>query len=264
MNNQLKELYSRDWSELLQNAEGKKAASPLLIKVREEYQKSDIKVMICGQETYGWNGNIGSKDIDFLMNDYEAYLYEDQDYFNTNKAYTDDDYSKGRRLKKKQSRVFWSKKNYKYFEKELTKYFKAEDKTIAFVWNNLSKIGNSGEYKNGKGKATKSVCELERKYFNIFVQELKILKPNIIIFTTGSRDGYIKHHFGSNTEFLPKLYLENNLLAEKTKNLIAEIKLPDFKEISCVRVGHPSRRSLDNSIILGIIKQVWNHQYKIC
>ena len=260
-NSQLKEIYQKHWDGLLKNSTGIPAASPLLIQLRDEYWNADVKVMICGQETYGWNGNVGGRDVDFLMNDYEAVFYNDQKYFDENKDYGDYSRAIGKyknkgRLKRKKSRNFWNKKNFEFFEKELIKYFK--DEKVGFVWNNLSKIGNSTSYKQGKGKAIKSVRNLERGHFNVFMEEFKILNPDIVIFTTGSRDGYIKHHFGkSDVKFLPKLCLENNIVLEKTLNLIAEVKLPNFDNVCALRVGHPSRRTLHNEVILTIFKQLW-------
>lgn len=260
INTKLKELYQQHWDKLIINGKDKGATHPLLIKIRDCYENADIKIMICGQETYGWHGNLGDKNkekdeyINFLMNDYEAFFYNDQNYFNTNPNYINDEYSKNKRLKKKKSRNFWSNKNFKYFEEKLeNEYFK--DKKVAFMWNNLSKIGNSGA--KSKGKATKEVQQLERNYFNVFKGEFEILKPNIVIFTTGSRDWLIKHHFGEGTQFLPQLYFANNQLLEKTTNLIAEVVLPEFKNISTIRVEHPSRRTLDNSIILEVIQNIY-------
>ena len=110
-------------------------------------------------------------------------------------GYFDYFYKKTKDGKNRGKRAFWNKKNYRFFEDELTKYFKKQDKTISFIWNNISKIGN-----NGKGKPKKEILELEREYFNILKEEFDNIKPNRVIFTTGkTRDGYIKHHFGSKT-----------------------------------------------------------------
>jgi hypothetical protein len=262
INKELKKIYEIHWGNLIANAnkEDIKAASPLLIKVDEKYENADIKIMICGQETYGWNGSIGDKNIDFLMNDYEAYLYDNQDYFNTNVNYKNDEYSKNERLKKKNKRIFWNNANFKYFEEKLTEHFGKKNKKTAFIWNNLSKIGNSKEYKNGKGKPSKKVVELEKKYFNVFKKEVEILKPNIIIFTTGKRDYLINDIFGGDVKFLPKLRLEIQEPLRATTNLIAEVILPEFKNIFSVRVEHPSRRALDKSIVVDIIKEIYKNQ----
>lgn len=238
MNDELKKLYQKYWTGLLDAAKSLtiEAANPLLIQVNDKYIKSEIKIMIVGQETDGWHESLNhASSVDNLMKGYFDYFYQNS-----------------KDGKKRGKRAFWNKKNYLYFEDELTAYFKEKDKTVSFIWNNISKIGN-----NGRGKPKKEILTLERQYFNLLKDEFDILKPNIVIFTTGKRDSYIKHHFGLDTEFIPVLYLKDNLLAEKTASLIAHVKIPKRADICSVRVEHPNRRTLDNSIIVSVIKDIW-------
>jgi hypothetical protein len=59
INKQLRNLYQKNWDNFIES--GKKLKSPtptnpLLIQVDEDvFNKSDIKVMIYGQETWGWH-----------------------------------------------------------------------------------------------------------------------------------------------------------------------------------------------------------------
>lgn len=221
MNIKLKTLYEKHWEALENASKGIGAAHPLLIKVRDEYEQSDIKIMICGQETDGWNGEFGNidskdKDIDFLMDDYEAYFYNDKDYKHHYKG----------RLKRKNKRSFWNRKNFKYFQENLKDF---EDKKIAFIWNNLSKIGNS----TNRGKATKEVQKLEEKHFKLFDEELKILCPDIIIFRTGKRA-------------IPNSSLKP-ISKEKPVQII-ELKV--FSKIFAVKTYHP------RSALKGLKKEV--------
>ena len=213
------------------------AANPLLIKVDSEYINSDIKVMIIGQETDSWHGEINSanKTIDELMDDYFKYFYQNPE----------NGKDRGRR-------AFWNRKNFKYFEDELTDHFKSKDKSISFIWNNISKIGNAG-----RGQPQEEIMLLERSYFNIIKSEFEILKPDIVIFTTGStRDSYIKYHFGTDVVFKAKLSLDNNVLKDHTLNLLAEVTLPGFENISSIRIEHPNRRTLSNLVSLTVIKEI--------
>jgi len=174
INEKLKKLYQNKWDGLLENSHGTEAAHPLLIKVQDEYESADIKVMIVGQETDGWIGALtnNKKNIDEIMDTYYNYLYNIDNGFNS------------KNLKAKKQRPFWNRKNFRYFEEELAKL--DTNKRFAFVWNNISKIGNSGD--NFRGKPKENVKELENQYFSgIFEKELKILKPDIIIFVTGNR-----------------------------------------------------------------------------
>jgi len=232
MNEELAALYNSKWDRLLAEA-GKlsvDAANPLLVKVDQKYIDSDTKVMIVGQETDTWCDklNDGEHTVEKLMDVYHG-------YFSKRSEYT--------------GRGFWNKKNFKYFEIKLTKHFANRD--VAFIWNNISKIGN-----DGRGKPVDEIKDLERRYFNIFLEEFKILRPDIVIFTTGDRDLYIEHHFGNEVAFLPKLSLYDGSLESKTVNLLAEVQLPRFDAVKAIRLEHPSRRTLDKAISLHVIKNL--------
>jgi len=242
MNEALEKLYSSMWDDLKNIAikENLKSASPLLIKVDEKYVKSDVKVMVVGQETDGWFGVFSEKlhSVDVLMNGYYDYFYK---------------ISKDG--KKQSSRPFWNKKNFGFFENKLKSYFEIEGRSVEFVWSNISKIGNVG----GRVPSS-SVRKVERKFFNVFRKEVEILNPDIIIFTTGSRDGFIKHHFGKECEFIPKLCFDGGKVLAASSNLLAEVTIPSFEHICAVRVQHPNRRALSNDIILSVIKDCWERK----
>ena len=101
LNDQLTELYSKNWSVLEMQAKSiSNITHPLLIKVNEEkYLGSDIKVMIFGQETDGWHGKFPREEdpstVERIMCGYESYFYGE---------------------KNKSKRPFWNKRNFKYFE----------------------------------------------------------------------------------------------------------------------------------------------------
>lgn len=236
INDELKDLYEKHWSKLIEEAQSReiKSSCPLLIKVDSEYENADIKIMIVGQETDGWFklGSEKTKLFEVIRKRYYEYFYQPRD-------------GKGRFLNRKpywNKRPFWNQKNFLFFETQLTKYFEGEtkDRKVAFLWNNISKIG-----KVGRGKPGKEITKLERECFNVIAEEFEILKPDVVIFTTGKRDLHIKHHFGSKSEFIPI----------DTANLIAEVKLEEFPEICAIRVPHPNRRVLGNSPTLRDIKQ---------
>jgi len=198
MNELLKELYSSKWDDLINNSKGTGATYPLLMKVNEEYENADIKVMIVGQETDGWGGLLEEqkRDIDTLRERYFNYLYKNED---------------------KYDRPFWNRKNFKYFEEELTK--KLAPKTVAFIWNNVSKIGM-----NRRGEATKNVKILTKKYFDVFEEELNILKPDVIIFTVGNRT-------------IPVECKKKKIIDEMP---MREINFPNYPNIIAVKTYHPN------------------------
>lgn len=213
MNKKLEELYKSKWNDLLENVSGTKAAHPLLIKVKDEYKDADIKVMIVGQETDGWHGLFeeNKKDVNALMDDYYNYFY------NIVISGT----SLAKRLKNKSKRPFWNRKNFKYFEEELPKIYNG--KKVAFVWNNISKIG-----KCTRGKPTEKIQKLEKKYFDqVFEKELEILEPNIVIFVTGNRPISISH------EQLKPIKLKQ----------VSEVNFTgQFSNIIAFRTYHPNAR----------------------
>jgi len=199
MNEELKQLYAKKWNNLIINAKGTDAAYPLLIKVSEEYQNAEIKVMIVGQETDGWCGVLeeNKKNIDSVQETYFNYLYKNN--------------------KDKNRRAFWNKKNFKYFQEELINIFSS--KKVAFIWNNISKIG-----KKSRGKPTSKIENLEKQYFDVFEEELKILKPNIIIFTIGNR-------------IIP---IEHNKLRPIKEEPVAQIEFKKYPDIIAIRTYHPN------------------------
>ena len=227
INKKLEKLYSSYYDKAKQAYKNQNAqiSSPLLIKIDEKaYKKADKKIMIFGQETYGWHGEFGDKDIkflqeyqehlkritgnkedfsddeqqlyiSFLMNDYFMILSECKEYFD-NSFVGDSTYirSKKRLEKKQNGRPFW--RGVKFFEDGLEGSY--------VVWNNISKVGR----KKGTGVNSK-IKKFEREYFkDIIDKEICILKPDIIIFLTGNRDEDIKRSF--NVEFA-----KQSILAKK-------------------------------------------------
>jgi len=212
MNKELKFLYKKYWNNLLVNAQGTKAAHPLLIMVNDDYIRSDVKVMIIGQETDKWHGLLEEKQksIDYLMDDYYHYLYNIP--ANKNNLVN--------RLNKKSKRSFWNRNNFKFYTEELTQVFKHQK--VSFLWNNVSKIG-----KCARGKQTDLISELEEKYFKKALhRELEILQPDIVIFVTGDR----------------KIPLNHGPIKKIKHEQVSKIQLDDFPNILAIRTYHPNAK----------------------
>ncbi len=161
MNKALEDLYRVRWNDLIEHSGNINAAYPLLIKVNADYQSADLRVMIVGQETDGWIGQLHSNDksVAEIQEEYFKYLYSNKD---------------------KIRRPFWNRKNFRYYREQLSKRY--PNKKIELIWNNVHKIG-----KTSRGKPTAGIMELEKRYFQVFGSELDILSPDIIIFLTGDR-----------------------------------------------------------------------------
>lgn len=49
-----------------------------------------------------------------------------------------------------------------------------------YVWNNLLKVG-----KNGRGKPCDEIIDAQIEAFNVLADELRLLRPHVVIFFTG-------------------------------------------------------------------------------
>lgn len=131
--------------------------------------------------------------------------------------------------------------------------------TTAFIWNNTSKIG-----KTSRGGVGDKIREIEKDYFNVIEQEVQILTPDIIIFTSGSRDAHIKYSFTEgNVQFQhPKLIFEDSKLNPEIKNIISKVIFHKYPDIVSLRVGHPNRRTIKKEIILEVLKDYWKSKHR--
>lgn len=180
INSQLFELYNHNWSALTHRLKNEKAdyTFPFLLHVNEqEWLSADLKIMICGQETKGWWEH-QSKALQWNVSDIMDF-YEKS--YHQQKIYS---------LKGKRHGAFF--KGFNFFRRHITQINKTSDVKISFICNNLRKIGRSGRQTG--------VCpisnQIEREVFPVFSEEVRILKPDLIIFMTGpSCDSDIVFHF---------------------------------------------------------------------
>ena len=166
-NKRLKDLYSSKYPDLtteLNNANSKlepseKATNPLLIQVDEKYINADIKIMFFGQETNTWLGELNDGaflgKIEPMLDLYEDFFIEGSCF-----AYGGQFWNGINRLKKLTTE-------------------KIPNKKISYIWNNIIKIG-----KCGMGFPSETNA-LTNKYFNVILQEIEILEPDVIIFFSG-------------------------------------------------------------------------------
>ncbi|KIM10014.1 MAG: hypothetical protein KU38_08495 [Sulfurovum sp. FS08-3] len=200
INKQLEKLYIDHYEKALAiyKSVDFKMANPLLLKVdEEEYSKSDLKVMILGQETYGWfNKTTSDKDIKTLIDNHWKFIDEFEKSENTKEfgsvtveqlMYEYDKYLK-HDIRGKKGRTFWNN-GFNWFAKKLETHY--QDKKLYFIWNNVSKLGGIDE----TGVASQ-IKDFEHKHFHLLKNEVEILKPDIVIFLTGTnRDDDIRANF---------------------------------------------------------------------
>lgn len=177
---ELQDLYEKKWEKLcyemqrvLDNVELEiKPTCPLLLTVDEEeiYNESDIKLMIFGQETNNWF-DIFHSDIKKIQNYYKSYFLSCDWELDT-------------------KRIFWKK--IKQVIKAL--HEKYPEKKISFTWNNIIKIG---KYKH-QNRPPDYIYNIEKEYFSVVHEELKIFKPDVVIFFSGpDYDDVIKDKLGN-------------------------------------------------------------------
>jgi len=212
INEQLKLLYSGHWENLIKygNAIKPIPANPLLIKINEEeFKKSDLKVMIFGQETWDWH-KFGTS-IENGMNGYEKFFINKNFYNGYKKS------------------AFW--KGFNYFKKEIESRYK--NTNITYIWNNISKIGRN----DGKTGVTTDIRNLERTYFNVIKEEISILKPDIVIFLTGGRDNDLKFNFEDLS--FKNIEITNKKITTR-KYSPSSILVSKFLPTRSIRTYHPS------------------------
>jgi len=209
MNVQLNDLYSSKWekiSEMLQsfNEEDPEdyanmATHPLLIKTNEEYEYADLKIMFFGQETNEWHGAFEEGiDINSVIRVYDEF-YLKKGYERYGKPF----WNFIRRLKSTQS-----------------------NKNIGYIWNNVLKIG-----KSESGSPQQSLINYTIESFNVIPQEIKILKPNILLFLSGhTYDEHIKKSVGNFTIVPIEGFPTNKLCL---------LKFDDINVDLAIRTYHP-------------------------
>ncbi len=194
INKNLKDLYSGKYPALtteLNKANSnlnpkEKATNPLLIQVDEKYTKADIKIMFFGQETNTWLGELNDGaflgEVEPLLDLYNDFFLEDSCF-----AY---------------GGQFWN--GIKRFKELLSD--KIPDKNIGYVWNNVIKIGKCGM---GFPSETNAITN---KYFNVILQEIEILEPDVIIFFSGPNyDEYIEKAIGKFYKINMSLFVKRQL-----------------------------------------------------
>jgi len=149
------------------------ATHPLLLKIDEEYENADLKIMFFGQETNLWcdEFNDGIFGYDIKIDDILS-IYQDFYLSNGYESY---------------GKPFWS------YIKKLKSHCSTNDlKKIGFVWNNVLKIGKVEVGKSQHGLLNKSL-----EHFDIIPLEIEILKPNVLLFFCGhGYDEFIRERVG--------------------------------------------------------------------
>ena len=119
----------------------------------------------------------------------------------------------------------------------------SSDKKIEFCWNNVIKIGRVGVGNSPK------INQIKEEFFNVLLNEIEILKPNIIILFTGPKyDCHVEKYIGKYKTIPISNFSINELSKVEFENL--NLKL-------CLKTYHPNylyRSGLRAKVINEIIK----------
>jgi hypothetical protein len=181
-------------------------AYPLLIKINEErYKNADLKIMVFGQETNGWETKVSKIQIPIQDSCYHV--------AETVNAFMDN---------------YFNFRNKKDYNSPFLNTFKtiselAGELNCELVWNNIYKIGNRERNKN---RPNKVIRELENIHFDVIQEEISILKPDVILFLTGPNyDARVNKKFeitgyhsisNQETRKLAKISISVEMLAYRT------------------------------------------------
>lgn len=158
INQNLKTRYETYLTELkdLTTEKGNLFSYPILMKAFSDYEKSKRKVLYVGKETYGWIDTMNNSEnltADYLMDSYQEFEFA-KDYHSRNSP-------------------FWR------FVRTCHNRINGDNLPNGLLWTNFSKCDSNG---------TTPDCELQKmndKGFDLILDEIKITKPDIVIFITG-------------------------------------------------------------------------------
>lgn len=212
-------------------------ALPLLLWLHdhEAYEKADVKIMIFGRETNNWNDgnrkNLPNGTYNFDLQTNDDIIAE---IMGTDKVCgICDTYENYCNPDSGERKTQFTKRMLSLVEKIS---LAMPGKTVEYIWNNIHKIGN-GAAGNGRccGQPTVEIQEIVRRRFNVVPDEIKILRPDIVIFLTGKyADNAIMNTFDiSKDEFDP--------VSVGADIFLDRVNIPGVKYAA--RTIHPSRKS---------------------
>ena len=247
--NKLNECYTvfRDNIDFDDNDFAQKLSSPLLIKVTEKWIESKTRVLVVGQETLGWEffkwDNYGydwefsdihnwlqfknaHDSVDALVNAYEIFNFSSNNHPLNHRAPFFTTYRKIRKAVGDDDGTF----------------------ETSVLWTNLIRmsVDEGSVFKNATPEQREKLISASTE---VFLDELKILNPDIVIFFTGPIYDYALNKIINRPSFSKILDYEEKVFA-----LISHENLPRMSW----RTYHPAylQRSKKTSIIDYLCDQV--------
>jgi len=158
INDQLKSLYIPYLRELkdLSKEHGNKFSFPLLMHAFSDYEIVEKRILFVGKETFNWFGTMDNSNeltVDLLLDYYRGFEFA-KEYHGRNSP-------------------FWR------FVKTLYKRLNGDNIPNGLLWTNFSKCDSNGTTPDY------NLQRLNDKGFDLLLDEIKIVKPDIVILITG-------------------------------------------------------------------------------
>jgi len=249
---------------IFKNDESVKPALPLLLELEEDengrypYEDADLKVMVFGRENNNWNDTDERKDCPYGTYNFNLQTSDDIIHEISGKHVEGEDEIYGigdiYHAYCYEETGLWKTpftRRMNQFVDQLSNQMGA--KKVEAIWNNVHKIGRGGEL-HGKscGQPTAQIRDIERTYFNVIVEEVNILKPDVVIFMTGvEADDVIREKFGLSVD---------DFTAIRDGLFLHRINIPGVKYVA--RTIHPGHKSNEkwneysNALIEDILKHI--------
>lgn len=228
INSILSKLYDEMRSVSLNENLSSKLSAPLLLKVTNKWTESDKRILILGQETFGWQFDGGNNFQNFcnrddsvkkLMNGYEEFCF----------------------AKEYRTTPFWRAYHEIRGSSRLTSTFETNT-----LWSNIIKFDISG---NSILKSSEDdIQNLESRFSGFLKREIEIIQPtHIVAFSGHAYDRFIINEFGIE-------YSKNRLDENIPRREMAVFKFPST---TILRTYHPNylQRSKKWQQYMDIIKQ---------
>lgn len=192
-------------------------SSPLLIDMNVKkgmIADKKFKLLLVGQQTKGWVSKIKNSDLDIDQLDFKDYINGlKEKYYNFNF---------GNRLDGKTYRgYFWQ------FQQNILKKLNQNlSDNFGLLWTNIIRFDEKG----GKIKDKRLLEKIGYNNNEILLNEISILKPDVVIFTTGyTYDNLLKMTF-SEIEFKPSSNdkLNKNKLSILESNLLPKLSFRTY------------------------------------
>lgn len=258
----IEELYNSDWY----RNKYKLPAAPLLIELEEDdngnlpYVDAALRIMIFGRETNNWDDRGDTRKNHMRYTKYGTYDFNLQnsddvlteirgkhpdessmsESFGLTDIYIDYLYRRDDNNRYiRENKTPFTRWNYDLVE-TLRKYMPTQK--IEFVWNNLFKIGKTDEQSGHACGPSNSILRgIENDCFDVINEEVKILKPDILLFAPIDEDKTLMDKFG----------IDENAFEIIDPDLpeLKRIKIPGIKYAA--RTIHPSRQS-------NLVKEIYN------